>query len=313
MGQKQLETHPQNGSLQAVLFSWVDDLIIETILIIRHMDATLYHGDCLQVMPTLEPQFDMILCDLPYGTTACNWDQIIPFEPLWEQYKRLIKPNGAIVLFASQPFTTDLICSNKPWFKFLWYWEKNTSTGIALAKNQPMRCIEEVAVFCSGKPTYNKQPARHRTKVFQKNVGRTRKGRSNHCSFDLSNSDPSAQEWVNPINVLKFDSVPQCHRTHPTEKPVDLLKYLIKTHSNEGELILDNTMGSGSTGVAAILNGRRFVGIEKEQKYFEIAQRRIEQAQQEVGSMLIKPWEVEPAKPQEHTQPTLFDGVESFA
>lgn len=218
---------------------------------------------------------DMILCDLPYGMTDCKWDSIIPFAPLWEQYKRVIKPNGAIVLFSIQPFTTRLIQSNLKQYRYNWYWKKNNKTGAPFAKVQPMRCIEDICVFYKHKPTYNPQGLIKLDKpiVHKK---RTKKG-----VYDAFRGKISPQKYTNyPAHLLDFknDAVDNKNRLHPTQKPVALLEYLVKTYTNEGETVLDNCMGSGSTGVAAVNTKRKFIGIELERKYYEISKQRIENA-----------------------------------
>lgn len=214
---------------------------------------------------------DLILCDLPYGTTDCKWDTIIPFDALWEQYNRIAKTNAAIVLFSAQPFTTKLIHSNLKNFKYCWYWKKANVTGGIFCKYQPMRCIEDICVFYRKMPTYNPQglkrldaPIIHKP---HKN-GQVLREKKN----------PSMQTHTGyPKHILEFSgvNVGSKERFHPTQKPVDLLEYLIKTYTNPGETVLDNCMGSGSTGVAAMNTGRKFIGIEMDAKYFEIAKRRI--------------------------------------
>ncbi len=230
----------------------------------------LKQGDCLNLMKDIpDGSIDMILCDLPYGTTVCKWDSVISFEPLWEQYKRLIKKTGAIVLFGSQPFTTALINSNLSWYKYNWYWKKNNKTGVQFAKVQPLRCVEDICVFYKQKPTYNPQglvklekPIYH--KIKSSNIYNRR-------------SNGSIQRYTNyPTHILEFNNNDK--RVHPTQKPVALLEYLIRTYTDEGETVLDNCMGSGSTGVACMNTGRQFIGIEKEQEYFEIAKQRIKEA-----------------------------------
>ena len=240
----------------------------------------LYRGDCLVEMNKIaDKSVDAIICDLPYGTTSCSWDVIIPFELLWAQYNRVIKDNGAIALFASQPFTTDLINSNRGDFKYLWYWYKNLPSGISLAKYQPMRVVEDIAMFYKKQPTYNKQDTP--TIISDRMV---KSGAKNGSGNNNSNHFPSMKqvanimtENVSPRNVLEFKGVPNAggHKLHPTQKPLSLLEYLVKTFTNEGEVVLDNCMGSGTTGVACKKTGRHFIGIEKDEKYFDIAVARI--------------------------------------
>ncbi|MFI9938500.1 DNA-methyltransferase [Acinetobacter baumannii] len=231
-------------------------------------------GDCLERMKEIEAgTVDMILCDLPYGTTCCSWDAVIPFEPLWEQYERVIKENGAIVLFAAQPFTAVLATSNLKLFRYEWIWEKPAATGFFNAQFQPLRAHENILVFYKAKPTFNpmKTFGHERKTAKRKDIGSEHYGKQvNIKSYD------STERY--PRSVQLFSSDKQKANFHPTQKPVALCEYLIRTYTNEGEIVLDNTMGSGTTGVACVNTGRSFIGIEQEQKYFEIAQERIAQA-----------------------------------
>ena len=228
----------------------------------------LYHGDCLEIMDQIEDKsVDMILCDLPYGTTNCKWDSIIPFEPLWNQYNRVIKDNGAIVLFSTQPFTTTLIYSNLKNYRYNWYWKKNIITGFSYARYQPMRTIEDICVFFFFSGKYNPIGMKKSSDPI-----RIRNDK-NGINSEALNKAYKPRYTGYPNNLLFFNKE---FGYHPTQKPVALLEYLIKTYTNESEIILDNCMGSGSTGVACINTNRRFIGIEKEDKYFEIAKERIE-------------------------------------
>ena len=230
----------------------------------------LVQGNCLERMKEIQNKsIDMILCDLPYGTTDCKWDSIIPFEPLWEQYNRVIKDNGAIVLFSAQPFTTKLIHSNFKHFKYCWYWKKNNVTGGIFCKYQPMRCIEDICVFYKNMPTYNPQGLIKLDKI--------KISLPHEASVYQKKKNPSIQTHTGyPKHLLEFvNEATSNKRLHPTQKPVALLEYLIKTYTNEGEVILDNCMGSGSTGVACINTNRKFIGIELDEKYFNIAKDRI--------------------------------------
>lgn len=242
----------------------------------------LLQGDCLNLIQDIpEKSVDMILCDLPYGTTACKWDSVIPFKPLWEQYERLIKDNGAIVLFSSQPFTTRLIHSNMKDFRYCWYWKKKNVTGGQFAKVQPMRCIEDICVFYKQKPTYNPQGLIKLEKPLQWKV--------NEISnlYKWRGSAKGASEYTNyPKHFVEFAKDKK--NFHPTQKPVALLEYLIKTYTNKGETVLDNCMGSGSTGVACVNTGRKFIGIELEEKYYNTAKERIEKALTEKGAVECK-------------------------
>tara|TARA_R100001510_G_C7656620_1_gene216850 strand:- start:6331 stop:7062 length:732 start_codon:yes stop_codon:yes gene_type:complete len=229
-------------------------------------EIELMQGDCLEKMKNIsDGTIDMVLADPPYGTTACKWDSVIPLEPMWRQLKRIIKPNGAIVMTASQPFTTTLIASNMKMFKYCWYWKKNRATGVLNAKKQPLREIEEVVVF--NVKQYNPQGL---VEVNQASRN-SKKYSDNYGSVNYKNY---IQKHTNyPKQLLEFDSV---QRTiHSTQKPVDLMEYLIKTYSHEGDTVLDFTMGSGTTGVACVNLNRNFIGIELDPKYFEMAKKRI--------------------------------------
>jgi len=234
----------------------------------------IYNEDCLIGMQRIpDKSIDMILCDLPYGTSACKWDVVIPFEPLWAQYKRIIKDNGAIVLFGSQPFTSALVMSNPTLFKYSLVWDKTTKTNHLNAKKQPLRRTEDIVVFYEKQCTYNPQgliggnfnnyrPNHFKYKKGEKVYGE-QKEHSNTSSFTNY-----------PDNVVCFSN--GNHKSqHPTQKPVELMEYLIKTYTNEGETVLDNCMGSGTTILAAINTNRKFIGIEKDEQYFKIAEQRI--------------------------------------
>ena len=234
----------------------------------------LIHGDCLEKMKHIpDKSIDMILCDLPYGTTACKWDVVIPFEPLWEQYKRIIKDRGAIVLTASQPFTSSLVSSNYPMFKYEWIWDKKKPSGFQLAKVRPMMKHENIIVFCKGSPMY--YPIRTPRDKVKKNSFQSKSE-----SSPLARHDGIERVYTDflPKSIIEISNANQRNRLHPTQKPVALLEYLIKTYTNEGETVLDNCAGSGSTGVACINTKRNFIGIEKDDKYFEIAKKRIADA-----------------------------------
>jgi len=240
----------------------------------------LIQGDCLEKMKDiLDKSIDMILCDLPYGTTACKWDTIIPFEPLWEQYKRIIKDNGAIVLTASQPFTSALVMSNIKMFKYEWVWEKSMPTGMAQSSYMPMKYHENILVFVkNGKPIFNKQMAKRSDagKVRAKTPIYGNSDKSNHINMGKQPAKQYNPNFVNPKSVLKINSVANSiGKLHPTQKPVALFEYLIKTYTNEGDLVLDNCMGSGTTCVACKNLNRNFIGIELDPDYFKIAEKRI--------------------------------------
>ena len=229
-------------------------------------------GDCLEMMAELEDgSVDMVLTDPPYGTTACKWDAVIPFEPMWAGVKRVLKKNGAAVFTASQPFTSALVMSNPSMFAYEWVWVKTKITGVLNAKKMPVRKHEQVLVFCERKttPVYNAQGLVPKGTV-------TKQG-GNSDNYGARSSEPYVQEYTNwPRDVLEIAS--EGKTVHPTQKPVALMEYLIKTYTNEGEVVLDFTMGSGTTGVAAMQTGRRFIGIERDEGYFDIAEKRIMEA-----------------------------------
>lgn len=231
----------------------------------------LIQGDCLEKMKDIpDGSIDTILCDLPYGTTACKWDTIIPFEPLWEQYKRIIKDNGAIVLTASQPFTSALVMSNVKMFKYEWVWEKHQGTNPMCAKIFPLKSHENILVFAKSKTKYNP--------IME--IGKPYSGfNSSNVQSEVYGGGRSVhrdnKEGTRyPKTILRFTK-DKGKRLHPTQKPVSLMEYLIKTYTNEGDLVLDNCMGSGTTGVACKNLNRNFVGIELDPEYFKIAEKRI--------------------------------------
>jgi DNA modification methylase len=239
-------------------------------------NINLMQGDCLERMKEIpDGSVDMILTDPPYGTTACKWDSIIPLEPMWEQLKRIIKPNGAIVMTASQPFTSVLTCSNLKMFKYAWAWDKVLPRGHLNAKRQPLRVIEDICVFYSKQCAYNAQKTGGhkrkvaRTKYEKEGYGEQVYGKENRDTF--YDSDERY-----PKTLLTFSTANQANKTNQTQKPVALMEYLIKTYTNEGDTVLDFTMGSGTTGVAAKNLNRNFIGIELDDTYFNMAKERIE-------------------------------------
>lgn len=241
----------------------------------------LYNGECIELMKNIQSEsVDLILCDLPFGTTSCKWDNIIPFELMWEQYNRIIKPNGVIVLFSAQPFTTKLIHSNLKNYKYSWYWIKNKPTGYTFAKYQPMRKVEDINVFYKKKPLYIPQGLIKLEKPIIKK--RKSKKTSDDTIYDESTlmKEHIVEYTGYPNNLLFFDK--ESKTVHPTQKPVDLIMYLINTYTKEGEVVLDNCMGSGSTGVATANTNRRFIGIELDEEYFKIAKGRIERTYKEI-------------------------------
>ena len=238
----------------------------------REATIDLKHGDCLELMKDIpDGSVDMILCDLPYGTTACKWDSIIPFKPLWEQYKRLIKDEGAICLFGLEPFSTELRHSNLKMFKYDWIWEKEQGANFMLCKYQPYKVHEIISVFSKKKHLYIPQMTEGKPYISGKGT-----------SGEITNNVAKVQTWNNgtryPRSIQRFNTEKSKSSFHPTQKPVALLEYLIKTYTNEGDIVLDNCMGSGSTGVACVNTNRRFIGIELDDKYFEIAKQRINAA-----------------------------------
>ena len=229
-------------------------------------------GDCLELMKDIpDKSIDMILCDLPYGTTACKWDTVIPFDKLWEQYNRIIKDNGAIVLFGSEPFSSKLRMSNLKLYKYDWVWNKVRGVGFQVAKYRPMQNHENIMVFCKKRLNYYpimlKKNKIKKSKLYSK---------SDTCPLKYNDNKVRTYEYSYPKSIIEFSNASQKGKVHPTQKPVTLLEYLIKTYTNEGDLVLDNCMGSGSTGVACINTNRSFIGIELDEKYFEIAKERIE-------------------------------------
>ena len=232
-------------------------------------------GDCLEVMKEIpDKSVDMILCDLPYGTTACKWDTIIPFEPLWAQYERIIKDNGAIVLTASQPFTSMLVMSNPKWFKYEWIWDKKLATGYLNAKLMPLKRHENILVFYKRPPVYN--PQFTEGEPYDKGFALS-ESENWGKQVAVSRKNESGRRY--PTSLIVKSNANQRIKVHPTQKPVELFEYLIKTYTLPGEVVLDNCIGSGTTAIACINTGRNFIGIEIEPKYVEIARKRVEQAQ----------------------------------
>lgn len=230
---------------------------------------TLYNNDCLKILPTLsDHSVDMILADLPFGTTKNQWDHIIPMDQLWEQYKRLLKVGGVVALFGDEPFSSKLRLSNPKWYRYDWYWTKNKATGFLNANRMPLKRVETISIFYPKLPLYNPQkeigykPYTSMTGFKTKNYGK------------FKNIETVNDGSRYPTNVLTFNKVSKT--IHPTQKPVDLLEYLIKTYTNEGMTVLDNVMGSGSTGVACKNLNRNFIGIEKDPDYFKLAKERLD-------------------------------------
>lgn len=229
----------------------------------------LLQGDCLTLLQELpDASVDLVLADPPYGTTKCSWDSIIPFEHLWTQLKRVTKRNAAVVLLGAQPFTSALVMSNPKMFKYEWVWVKSTPTGFLNAKKQPLRTCETISVFYADQPTYNPQMRQGFKPYAIKHASKTENYGKQTGGFTISDGSRY------PITNLEFGR--DKDKFHPTQKPVELLKYLIRTYTNQSDTVLDFCMGSGSTGVAAVELGRNFVGMELSEKYFGIAKDRIE-------------------------------------
>jgi DNA modification methylase len=233
------------------------------------MSFNLMHGDCLEMMKLIPAgSVDMVLADPPYGTTACKWDTVIPLEAMWAELKRVIKPNGVIVMTASQPFTSALVMSNPKMFKYCWVWDKDRSSGSLNANRMPLKYHEDVCVFYNKLPLYNPQM----TKGKMINKGGAKGG----GVYGKTKEKRYSSDTYYPRSIQMFKG---CHnmtgKVHPTQKPVALMEYLIRTYTNEGETVLDFTMGSGTTGVACVNTARKFIGIELDQGYFDIAKERI--------------------------------------
>ena len=240
----------------------------------------LYNGDCLELMKDIpDKSIDMILCDLPYGTTQCKWDTVIPFELLWEQYNRIIKDNGAIVLFGREPFTSHLISSNIKGYKHKWVWNKKQSGSFQNAKWMPLQIEEDIIVFSKKGERVNYYPIMRKGKM-RKRGGAKAKNMTTGDGW-TENYTKYSDEYY-PVNIIEIAN-PRIGKLHPTEKPVELCEYLIKTYSKEGDTVLDNCMGSGSTGVACMNINRNFIGIELDNTYFEIAKNRISNTYNELN------------------------------
>ena len=233
----------------------------------------LYQGDCLDQMDKVpDHTVDMIFTDLPYGTTHNVWDKRIPLEELWRHYKRVLKSGGVVLLFSQQPFTTDLINSNRKWFRYEWIWQKSTPVGFLNANRMPLRIHENIVVFYEHLPTYNPQKIKREKAVRIKSPGNTTPNYGKYGAID------HVTEYYYPRDIVAFGNRDGSDHYHPTQKPTDLLTYMIKTYTNEGDTVLDPTMGSGSTGVACQLTRRNFIGIEKDPGYYAIAQNRLREA-----------------------------------
>ena len=247
----------------------------------RVSGSTFVNADCFDVFPFIEDKsIDAIICDLPYGTTACKWDSVLPFDKLWKEYERVIKPNGAIVLFGSQPFTSALVMSNPKLFKYEWIWDKKTSTGGVLAKKRPMKAHENILVFNSA--TYNPQMGVWEEDLIKRMSKKRYLGKPKtemmHSEHLVCNKEDKLERGKYPQSVLRINGIARPSGEgglHPTQKSLQLLEYLVKTYTNEGEIVLDNCMGSNTTGLACQRLNRQFIGIEKEKAYYDISVKRL--------------------------------------
>ena len=236
----------------------------------RVSGSTFVNADCFDVFPFIEDKsIDAIICDLPYGTTACKWDSVLPLDKLWKEYKRIIKPNGAIVLTASQPFTSALIMSNTNMFRYEWIWEKTLFSNFALVKKQPAKLHENILVFYKKQPTYN--PQMQEGKPYSDKPRKRTMGVMNDAIGMKKAIENKGERY--PSSVQKFSNGNNGTQ-HPTQKPIELFEYLVKTYTNEGDTVLDNTMGSGTTNLACLKLNRKSIGIEKEKQYYDVAVRR---------------------------------------
>ena len=248
----------------------------------------IYNEDCLEGMKKIpDGSIDMILCDLPYGTTACKWDTIIPFKPLWEQYERVIKDNGAIVLTASQPFTSALIMSNINMYRYNWVYEKNKSSNFMLAKKQPLKNFEDVCVFYKKQPTYIPQMEWVGVKDKRKKINQKKRYSELHGSEITSYSHSKDNGWRYPKAVKLFNNADTRNVVHPTQKPVALFEYLIRTYTNKGDTVLDNCAGSFTTAVACDNTNRNWICMEKEEKYCNIGLTRINDNRERLSLPLL--------------------------
>ena len=233
--------------------------------------STLFWADCFDVFPLIaDKSVDAIIADLPYGTTACKWDSVLPFDKLWEQYNRIIKPNGAICLFGREPFTSTIVMSNIKNYKHKWVWNKKQSGSFQNAKYMPLQIDEDIVVFSNGKCNY--YPIMKKGKMRKR--GGAKETNNAMGNNGLNKKFENYSDMYYPINIYELAN-PRVNKLHPTEKPVDLMKMLVQTYTKENEIVLDNTMGSGTTGLACLKTNRQFIGIEKEKQYYDVAVRRL--------------------------------------
>lgn len=234
----------------------------------RVSGSTFVNADCFDVFPFIEDKsIDAIICDLPYGTTDCKWDSILPLDKLWKEYKRIIKPNGAICLFAREPFTASLVMSNAKNYKHKWVWNKKQTGSFANAKYMPLQIDEDIIVFANGKVNYYP--------IMRKGVMRKKGGskKKNEIQSGIKQNHFIINDDYYPVNIYEFAN-PRLNKLHPTEKPIELMKMLVETYTKENDVVFDNTMGVGSTGLASLMKNRQFIGIEKEKQYYDVAVRR---------------------------------------
>lgn len=251
------------------------------------MTYRIRRGDCLELLPTLpEQSIDLILCDLPYGSTKCAWDIHIPFNQLWPSYRRVIKANGAIILFGQEPFSSYLRLSNLAWYKYDWIWEKERLTNIMQVKKRPGKTVELISVFYATQPNYQPQMVAYTGSLRTNKVKNGRLGQLVDGSKKQVNPYQDTQLRY-PTQILKFQRDMLTSNLHPTQKPVALLEYLIQTYTNQGDWVLDNCMGSGSTGVACINTNRNFIGFELDRDYYRIARQRLREAKEQLKSSRI--------------------------
>lgn len=247
---------------------------------------SILHGDCLELYENIIPKsIDLILTDLPYGTTACKWDTIIPFDRLWEMINYLLKPNGTFISTASQPFSSALVMSNPKWFKFAWVWNKKFNSNFALKNYQPQKIHEDILIFSNGVSLFNAQKTKRDEPI---------KLGANKCKSESSRIAHAKEEYENkiydykePESILYYSNRAEKRGLHPTQKPVALFEYLIKTYTNKGELVLDNTAGSGTTAIACLNTNRNYIVMEKEEKYYEIIKKRVSEWHKEKAMQLF--------------------------
>ncbi len=244
----------------------------KALSIARVSGSTFVNADCFDVFPFIEDKsIDAIICDLPYGTTQNKWDSVLPLDKLWSNYKRILKDNGVVVLFAQTPFDKVLGCSNLDWLKYEWIWDKKLGSGSLNVKKMPLKRHENILVFAKGKTTYN--PQMTKGKFRNKSTSKAQSNKGNYG--EIKHQKDNFNDDYYPTSILEFTNANVRSRIHPTEKQLPLMEYLVKTYTNEGDMVLDNTMGSGTTNLACIKLNRKSIGIEKEKQYYDVAVRRL--------------------------------------